>query len=83
MSQATPFKLVFSSAYSTLKMKAVCSSEISVYFQRATQRYITQDNTPHKDRRKNFKSYFKQQNLPIKSIRLVINTILPLKNNKR
>jgi hypothetical protein len=41
------------SAYSTLKMEAICSSEISVNFQRTTKRYIIEDN----DHCKNLKSY--------------------------
>jgi hypothetical protein len=39
-----------SSAYSwTLKMEAICSSEISVGFQRTTRRYIPEDNTLQKE----------------------------------
>jgi hypothetical protein len=38
------FRLVSCSAYSsTLKMKATCSSEMSVDFQRTTWRYIPKD----------------------------------------
>jgi hypothetical protein len=36
------FMLVSCSAYSTLKMESVCSSETTVYFQRATRRYISE-----------------------------------------
>jgi hypothetical protein len=39
------FALVTCLAYSTLKMKAICSSETSVDFQRTTQRYILEDST--------------------------------------
>jgi hypothetical protein len=42
------FVLVSYSAYSsTLKMEAICSSETSVDFQRATRRYIPEDSTLH------------------------------------
>jgi hypothetical protein len=41
------FTLVSFSAYSlTLKMKAICSSETSVNFQRTTLRYIPEDSAP-------------------------------------
>jgi hypothetical protein len=38
------FMLVFCSAYSTLKMEAIYSSEMSVDSQRTTRRYIPEDN---------------------------------------
>jgi hypothetical protein len=38
------FTLVSCSAYSTLKMETICSSETSVDFQRTTRRYITEDS---------------------------------------
>jgi hypothetical protein len=45
------FMLVCYSAYlSTPKMKAICSSETSVDFQRTTRRYIPEDNTLHESR---------------------------------
>jgi hypothetical protein len=42
---------------STLKMKATCSSETSVHFQRTTRRYIPEDRTLHNYRCENLKSY--------------------------
>jgi hypothetical protein len=39
------FTLVSCSAYSTLKMEAICSSETSVDFQRTKRRYIPEDST--------------------------------------
>jgi hypothetical protein len=36
------FSLVSCSAYSAVKMEAICSSEISTDFQRTTQRYISE-----------------------------------------
>jgi hypothetical protein len=39
------FTLVSCSAYSTLKMEAICSSETSVAFQRITRRYVPEDST--------------------------------------
>jgi hypothetical protein len=39
------FKLVFFSAYFTLKMEVICSSEISVDFQRTRRCYIPADGT--------------------------------------
>jgi hypothetical protein len=41
---ATCLTLVSCSAYSTLKMEAICSSETSVDFQLATRRYIPEDS---------------------------------------
>jgi hypothetical protein len=38
-------------------MDAICSSETSVGFQRTTRRYIPEDNTLHKHRCENLKSY--------------------------
>jgi hypothetical protein len=41
-------EVVSCSAYSTMKMVAICSSETSIGFQRTTQRYIPEDNSvPH------------------------------------
>jgi hypothetical protein len=54
---ATCFQADFCSAYcSTLKMEAICSSEMSVHFRRTTQRYIPEDSTLNNQRRKNLKS---------------------------
>jgi hypothetical protein len=39
--------LVSYSAYSTVKMEAMCSSETSVDFQRTTGRYIPEDTAFH------------------------------------
>jgi hypothetical protein len=39
------FTLVSCSAYSTLKMQAICSSETSADFQRTTWHYIPEDST--------------------------------------
>jgi hypothetical protein len=39
--------MVSCSAYSTLKMEAICSSETSVEFQRSTRSYIPEDSTLH------------------------------------
>jgi hypothetical protein len=41
------FPLVFCSAYSPLKMEAICSSATSVDFQRARRRYIPEDRVLH------------------------------------
>jgi hypothetical protein len=49
--------LVSCLAYSTLMTEAICSSETSVDFQRATRRYIPEDSTLHKHRCENLKSY--------------------------
>jgi hypothetical protein len=49
--------LVSYSAYSTLKMEVICSSEILVDFQRNTWRYIQEDSSLHKHRCENLKSY--------------------------
>jgi hypothetical protein len=43
------FTLVSCSAYLTLKMEAICSSETSVDIPRATRRYIPEDSTLHDD----------------------------------
>jgi hypothetical protein len=52
------FTLGYCSAYSsTLKMEAICSSEISVVIQRITRRYIPEDDTLHNHRCENLKSY--------------------------
>jgi hypothetical protein len=52
------FTLVSSLAYSsTLKMKAKCSSETSVDFQRTSRRYIPDDTTLHDLRCENLKSH--------------------------
>jgi hypothetical protein len=50
------FTLISCSAYSTLKME-VCSSETSVDFKWATQRYIPEDSTLHNHRCENLKPY--------------------------
>jgi hypothetical protein len=48
------------SAYSsTLKMEAICSSEISVDFQRTARRYTPEDITLHNLHCENLKSYMK------------------------
>jgi hypothetical protein len=49
--------MVSFSAYSTLKMEAMCSSETSVNFQQATWRFIPEDRTLHNHRSENLKSY--------------------------
>jgi hypothetical protein len=52
------FMLVSCKAYySTLEMEAICSSETSVDFQRATLRYIPEDSALHSHRCENLKSY--------------------------
>jgi hypothetical protein len=51
------FTLVSCSAYSTLKMEAVCFSETLVAFQRTTWRYIAEDSTLHNHRCEDLKSY--------------------------
>jgi hypothetical protein len=43
----TASKLVFCSAYWTLKLEAIFSSELSVDFQETTRRYIPEDSTLH------------------------------------
>jgi hypothetical protein len=43
--------------YSTLKMEAICSSETSVETERTTRRHILEDDTLHKHRCENLKSY--------------------------
>jgi hypothetical protein len=42
---------------STLKMKAICSSETSVDTRRTTRCYIPEDGTIHNHRSENLKSY--------------------------
>jgi hypothetical protein len=42
---------------STLKMEAICSSEMSVDIQRTTRRYIPEGSTLHNHRCENLKSY--------------------------
>jgi hypothetical protein len=50
--------LVYRSAYfSTLKMEATFSSEMSIDFQRITLRYIPEDRTLHNHKSENLKSY--------------------------
>jgi hypothetical protein len=44
-------------------MEAICSSETSVDFQRATLRYIPEDGTLHNHRYENLKSYLKSTGL--------------------
>jgi hypothetical protein len=50
------FTLVFCSAYSTLKMETICSSETSIDFQRITRCCISEDSILHKHGCENFKS---------------------------
>jgi hypothetical protein len=38
-------------------METICSFEMSVYFQRATRRYIPEDSILHNHRCENLKSY--------------------------
>jgi hypothetical protein len=55
---ATPaFTLVSCSAYSTLKVEMICSSETSVHFQRTIRYYISEDRTLHNHGCENVKSY--------------------------
>jgi hypothetical protein len=62
------FTLVSYLAYSsTLKMEAICSSEISVGFQRTTRRYLPEDGTLHNHRCENLKSYIDNQYVCSKS----------------
>jgi hypothetical protein len=50
------FMLICCSSYSsTLKMEAICSSEMSVDFQWSTRRYILEDSTLHNHRCENLK----------------------------
>jgi hypothetical protein len=51
----TPIR--YSAYSSTLKMEAICSSEMSVDFQRTTRRYIREGRTLHNHRCENHKSY--------------------------
>jgi hypothetical protein len=51
------FTLAYFSAYSTLKMEAICSSEMSVGFQLNIQRYIPEDSTLHNHWCENLKPY--------------------------
>jgi hypothetical protein len=48
---------------STLKMEAICSSEMSVETQRTTRRHIPEDDTIHNHRCENLKSYIKYTKL--------------------
>jgi hypothetical protein len=57
LSFPSAFTLVSCSAFSNLKMEAVCSSEMSVDFQRITWRYISKESTLHNHRCDNLKSY--------------------------
>jgi hypothetical protein len=51
------FTLPSCSAYScTLRMEVICSFETSVYFERATRRYIPEDSTARHHRSENLKS---------------------------
>jgi hypothetical protein len=45
------------SAYSTLKIEAICSSKTSVDFQRTTQRYIPKQSNLHNHRCENLRPY--------------------------
>jgi hypothetical protein len=66
------FTLVSCLAYSsTLKIEATCSSETSVYFQRTTRRYITEDRILHKHRCENVQSYTVILNLVIYAIAFI------------
>jgi hypothetical protein len=56
-------------------MEAVCSSEISVDFQRITQRYISKDSTLHNHRCYNLKSCYYQKLLITQSIAQSANMI--------
>jgi hypothetical protein len=51
------FTLVSCSAYSTLKMEAICSFETSADFQWTTQCYVPEDSTLHNHRCENLRSY--------------------------
>jgi hypothetical protein len=54
---SSAFTLVFFSAYSTLKMEALFSSETSVNFQRIIRPYIPEDSTLYNHCCENLKSY--------------------------
>jgi Fe2+ transport system protein B len=55
---ATHFMLVSCFAcFSTLKIEAICSSEMSVHFQQTTRYYIPDDRTLHNHHCENLKSY--------------------------
>jgi hypothetical protein len=51
------FTLVSCSAYSNLMMRAICSSETSVDFQRTTRHYIADAKTRHNHHCENLKAY--------------------------
>jgi hypothetical protein len=51
-----PFRLASRSAYSALKMEAICSTETLVDFQQTTRRYISEDSALHNQRSENIKS---------------------------
>jgi hypothetical protein len=51
------FTLVSCSAYSTLKIETICSSETSIDFQQTTRRYFPEDSTLHNYCCENLKSY--------------------------
>jgi hypothetical protein len=53
----TTFTQVSCSAYSSLRMKTICSFETSVDFQRTTRRYTPEDSTLHNQSCENLKSY--------------------------
>jgi hypothetical protein len=54
----TAFTLVYCSAYSTLKMEAVCFSKTSVEFQWTKRRWIAEDSSLHNHHCENLKILF-------------------------
>jgi hypothetical protein len=58
MQSSSAFMLISYVAYSsTLKMEAMCSSKMSVYFEWTTQQYIPEDRILHNHQCENLKSY--------------------------
>jgi hypothetical protein len=67
------FTLVSCAANSlTLKMGAICSSEMSVDFQRTTRRYIPKDSALHNHRCENLKSYPQSSSLRTRDLSLLL-----------
>jgi hypothetical protein len=57
-----------SSSDSTLKMEAICFSEMLVDFQQTTRRYIPEDSIHHNHRCENLKSYILFESYEIQSV---------------
>jgi hypothetical protein len=68
--------------FSTLKMKAILSSETSVHFTRSTRRHIPKDDILHNHRCENLKSYIESTHFHIRKASTFSNSSAKFANSQ-